>query len=93
MAPLGSEPEQVRAALNSAKLRHYPGRKDGDMFWRYRLDHGGAGETAICSDLGTYTNLGENGFIPWTVFVRALWVFDADDRLVDVDVWKIIDCP
>ncbi len=38
LAPLGSSEDQVRAALDSVGMKHYPGRKDGDLLWRCRVD-------------------------------------------------------
>jgi hypothetical protein len=91
LAPVGSSEEQVRAVLDSVGLKHYPGRKDGDLFWRYRVDHDQSGESAICADLGSYTNLGEYDYFPWNITVRAIWVFDEGGRLIDLEVVKVID--
>lgn len=91
LAALGSSEEQVKSRLDSIGLKHYPGRKDGDLFWRYRLDHNQRGESAICADLGSYTNFGEYGYFPWNVTVRVIWVFDEDGRLIDLEVVKVFD--
>ena len=93
LAPLGSSENQVRAALDSVGFKHYPGRKDGDLLWRYRVDHGDTGESAICGDLGSYANLGEYGYFPWHVTVRAIWVFNVNGNLIDLQVVKVIDSP
>ena len=39
------------------------------------------------SEVGSYQGL------PWWVVVRATWTFDSSERLIDIEVEKIIDSP
>ena len=36
-------------------------------------------------------NLGHYWGCPWRIDVAAFWAFDADDRLIDVWIWKTAD--
>jgi hypothetical protein len=45
------------------------------------------GMTTIKAQLGGYQGL------PWYVYVRGIWYFDRDGRLVKVEVEKIFDSP
>jgi hypothetical protein len=85
--PLGTTKHDVRAFLDSQGWRHYPGDKDRGEFWIYRNQHEIKGKSAICARLGSYQGL------PWYVTVDAVWVFDADNKLIGVQVFKIMDSP
>ena len=85
--PLGTTQNDVRAILDSEKWKHYPGDKEGGLFWLYRNQHEVRGESAICARLGSYQGL------PWYVTVDAVWVFDSDGKLIGVQVVKTADSP
>jgi hypothetical protein len=85
--PLGTTEKDVRAFLDSKGWKHYPGDKEGGDFWTYRNQHEVKGESAICATLGSYQGL------PWYITVDAVWVFDSDGKLIDVEVIKGADSP
>ncbi len=85
--PLGTTHNDVRAFLDVQGWKHHAGDKEGGDFWQYRKEHEIKGESAICARLGSY-----QGF-PWYVTVDAVWVFDADGKLIGVQVFKTADSP
>jgi hypothetical protein len=82
--PLDSSKDQVQDFIDSKGWKTSPGKKDSGLFWLYLTD-GGVGESAVSATLGSY-----QGF-PAFVTVRAIWVFDEQRKLVDIQVFKFME--
>jgi hypothetical protein len=86
--PLGSSLEAVCAIADSQGWQRKRFQKgDNGFFDLYRLRSGGIGESGLYAHLGDY-----QGF-PWWVSVWAMWIFDANDNLIEIKVDKIMDSP
>jgi hypothetical protein len=85
--PLGSKVEEVEKFLDARGFVHRPGKKDSSYFEFYLRTAPPGNYTAIEVELGEYQGL------PWWVFVRGLWVFDEEGRLIEINVYKFYDSP
>ena len=83
--PLGSSIQEVRAFLERRGWldRSYSG-DTGYYFQPVGQPARTVGVSSLTGDLGQY------GF-PLRVSVTAFWGFDANDRLIDIWVWKTTD--
>jgi hypothetical protein len=82
--PLGISKSRVQAFVDSKAWENAPGRKDDDLFvFGKYLRKGRSGDSAICAHLGSYQGLGI-----WFWEVGAMWVFDEQGKLVDIEVHK-----
>ncbi len=86
--PLGSSLSEVRALVAKRGWldQSYTGTNSG----YYRQEPGEraytVGVASICGQLGHY-------YHPFRTDVTAFWGFNADERLIDVWVWKTTDAP
>jgi hypothetical protein len=85
--PLGTKKDDVRVLLQEKRWQRFPEKPESGAFSVYRRRHNGSGSRAIYAELGGY-----QGF-PWWVSVSAIWVFDEEGKLIDVDIHKIHDSP
>ena len=85
--PLGSDISDVRALIRDQSWKvTYDDESRGFLDQRTRpAQIVGAG--SIRAEVGNYQGL------PWRVFVTVFWGFDADNKLVDIWVWKTHDAP
>jgi hypothetical protein len=86
--PIGTKFTDVEEFIRSQRWHYFHSKRDSGEFELYlREKHHPDAATAIQARLGEY-----QGF-PWSVRVRGLWVFDSDDKLIDITVAKIHDSP
>jgi hypothetical protein len=85
--PLGTTTSNVQHFIDSRRWPSYLGKKDSGSFELYLREPHPEAATAIEVDLGRYQGW------PWSVKVEGLWIFDAEAKLIELQVSKIYDSP
>jgi hypothetical protein len=76
--PLGSSVGEVDLYVKTRFARHH-------FHWYEPKD-----DKRLVLSYGCYNTLQE---FPWATCVRATWLFDKNGKLIDIGVFKWIDCP